>query len=459
MSSRSESNRLGALIVGGLILTVLAVALLSSLLAKRQLDEAAQEQVAITVAQQSLDDLLLAQLNEEASLREALAMRRSGGDPYANMDDQFTPLVAALDVQLGRAGVARASVLTDEIAQTHRAWEQDVALPLRTGAPSANPDQLEAYGKVLVDRLESEVIDLRKTTQERMRDVQAELSVKIDQTVEYSVAFVMIFALAGILLTVRTSMARDRFEREHSIVETFEGALRVGWDPLPRTAIGTAYVSATAEAEVGGDLIDMWRVDDERGFVLIADVSGKGIEAAVNTAFVKYSIRTLAAAIDDPAVILRRFNELFMRTITDPTLFVDVFLGLFSTPTGRLSYASAGHGCAFLRRGTEIDVLPTSGPIIGVDQDAHYEHREIVLGPQDVLVLTTDGFTEARDQEGALLGDDVALSLIASAPEGPQALCDFLVDVVTTRGGGRITDDLALLAIAPVAAQASVQIG
>ncbi|HXP93745.1 MAG TPA: PP2C family protein-serine/threonine phosphatase [Candidatus Binatia bacterium] len=458
-SSRSESNRLGALIVGGLILTVLAVALLSSLVAKRHLDEAANAQVAITVAQQRLDDLLRAQLNEEASLREALATRKSGGDPYANMDDQFSPLIASLDAELRGAGLPQASVLTAEIVQTHRAWEQDVALPLRSGAPGANLDQLEAYGKILVDRFETQTLNLRAMTQARMKDVQAELSVKIDQTVEYSVAFVMIFALAGIFLTVRTSMARERFEREHSIVETFEDALRVGWDPLPQMMIGTSYLSATAEAQVGGDLIDIWRVDEERGFVLIADVSGKGLEAAVNTAFVKYAIRTLAADLDDPAAILERFNELFMRTIDDPQLFVDVFLGLFHTRTGQLSYASAGHGGAFLRRAGAVEILEPSGPIVGVERNARFERREIGLEPDDVLVLTTDGFTEARDQSGELLGDDSALALIASAPETPQALCDHLVDAVTARGGGRVTDDLALLAIAFAAAQASVRIG
>src|SRR5579875_2470402 len=126
-SSRSESNRLGALIVGGLLLTILAVAILSSVIAKRQLDEAAREQVAITVAQERVDDLLRAQLDEESALREALAARRAGGDPYIEMEDPFIPLTSVLEAELRGIDVPQALALTSEIAQTHKNWIEGVA--------------------------------------------------------------------------------------------------------------------------------------------------------------------------------------------------------------------------------------------------------------------------------------------------------------------------------------------
>src|SRR5579875_1896372 len=132
-SSRSESNRLGALIVGGLLLTILAVAILSSVIAKRQLDEAA--------------------------LREALAARRAGGDPYIEMEDPFIPLTSVLEAELRGIDVPQALALTSEIAQTHKNWIEGVAVPLRSGSPSVNQDQLESYGKVLVDRLETQVLN------------------------------------------------------------------------------------------------------------------------------------------------------------------------------------------------------------------------------------------------------------------------------------------------------------
>jgi hypothetical protein len=460
-SSPTESGRVGALIVGGLLLTVLAVAILSSVIAKRQLDEAARAQVAITVAQERLDDLLRTQLDEDAQLREALAARQGAADPYERMEDPFVPLLAALAVDLRQVGVPDGDQLTENLAQTHRSWLRDVAYPLH-GNPSPEREAvLQAQGKILVDRLETQVLNVRTTLQVRMAEVQDHLTVQINQTVEYSVVFVMLFALSAVFLSVRSSMTRAQLKREHSIVETFEDALRVGWEFLPATAVGTRYVSATAEAQVGGDLIDMWRVDEHRGFVLIADVSGKGIEAAVNTAFVKYSIRTLASELHDPGTILSRFNDLFIRTISNPSLFVEVFLGVFDTQSGWLRYASAGHGCSFLRRAGRIEMLPTTGPIIGVDGAAEFGVHDVILNGDDVLLLTTDGFTEARTQSGELLGEEAAAELVQTAPTPPQELCDYLVAAITAHSGGRIVDDLALLAIAPTpaGAQASLRIG
>jgi hypothetical protein len=458
-NSPSDSGRVGAVIVGGLLLIVLAVAILSSFIAKRQLDDAARAQVAITSAQERLDDLLRTQLDEEAQLREALAAQQRTSDPYASMDDPFVPLLQALAGDLRDVGVPNGRGLTENLAATHRLWVADVAYPLRLGASPQRAAGLEAQGKILVDRFETEVLNLRTTLQARMSDVQHQLGLQINETVGYSAGFIVLFAFAAVVLSVRSSMTRARLEREHSIVETFEDALRVGWEPLPATAVGSRYLSATVEAQVGGDLIDMWRLDERRGVVLIADVSGKGIEAAVNTAFVKYSIRTLASELEDPGLILSRFNDLFIQTIANPSLFVEVFLGIFDTHTGRLLFASGGHGCAFLRRGEQVEILPTTGPIVGVDADATFEVRDVDLSDDDVLLLTTDGFTEARNQDGELLGEEGAVALVESGPAAPQPLCDHLVDSVTARSGGRITDDLALLAIAPIPAQASLRLG
>jgi sigma-B regulation protein RsbU (phosphoserine phosphatase) len=221
--------------------------------------------------------------------------------------------------------------------------------------------------------------------------------------------------------------------------------------------VGTAYLSATAEAEVGGDFIDAWR-DDGRGYFLIADVSGKGIDAAVNTAFVKYAIRTLASASRDPGEILARFNELHLRTISDPSVFVVVFLGSLDRD-GKLRYASAGHELAFLRKEGVVHLLPVTGPVIGVFEGQKFETRVLDFESPEMLLLSTDGFTEARDGAGQMLGVELASQIVASGPDEPQALCDYLIVTITARSGGTITDDLALLSIAPVRAQASLEIG
>jgi serine phosphatase RsbU (regulator of sigma subunit) len=457
-SRRSESNRIGALIIGGLILIVLAVAIFGSIVAKRQLDRAARAQIEITIAQQRLDDLLRTQLDEEATLRESVATKGQVSDPYERIDDPFLGILDEVREDIHDIGLGGGDRLVADLAQTHRQWDGSVALPLRSSVSREQQARLQTYGKTLIDRMESQVLNLRVLLQSRMKDVQDQLGVQIDQTVEYSVGFVLIFALTAVLLSIRGSLTQAQLVREHSIAETFEGALRVGWDPLPQTAIGSSYMSATTEAQVGGDLIDVWRLDETRAFVLIADVSGKGIDAAVNTAFVKYSIRTLACELDDPAQILKRFNTLFIRTIDDPSLFVELFLGVFEAETGTLRYASAGHGSAFLRRLDRVEALPPTGPLVGLSDESEFERADVVLQPGDVLLLSTDGFTEARDQDGTMLDDDAIAELVLSGPAEPQALCDYVVAQVKMRNGGRVTDDLALLAIATARAQASVPV-
>jgi serine phosphatase RsbU (regulator of sigma subunit) len=76
-----------------------------------------------------------------------------------------------------------------------------------------------------------------------------------------------------------------------------------------------------------------------------------------------------------------------------------------------------------------------------------------------MLLLATDGFTETRDSQGELIGVELASQIVAGGPEAPQDLCDYIIATVTARSGGTIGDDLALLSIAPVRAQASLEIG
>jgi sigma-B regulation protein RsbU (phosphoserine phosphatase) len=172
----------------------------------------------------------------------------------------------------------------------------------------------------------------------------------------------------------------------------------------------------------------------------MADVSGKGIQAAVNTAFVKYSIRTLARSSDDPSYIVEQFNRAFVDTVRDPNLFVVVFVGLLDLQARELTYASAGHGGAYLRRGDDVRQLAVTGPIIGLDAGSEYGSR--------TERLATDGLYEARNFAGEMLDDGGAMDLLRTAETDPQACADDLVAAVRRRSGGALHDDLALLVIA-----------
>jgi serine phosphatase RsbU (regulator of sigma subunit) len=334
-----------------------------------------------------------------------------------------------------------------DIADTHESWTRDVASVLLKN-PNA-PDALarQTTGKLYSNRFREDTLTVHVRLEQRLRDVREELKTSINRTVQTSLLSVVLFAVVASIFVGRITIVERRHERARSMVDTLQGALRVEWRALPRTQIGTAYVSATDEAEVGGDLFDVWPIDEHRGYVLIADVSGKGIEAAVNTAFVQFAIRALASELADPARVVSRFNDLFIDAVREPGLFVVLFFGIFDARTMQFTYASAGHPCAFVRRAGGVESLPPTGPIIGLFHDSSYTAATVVLQLDDVLFLATDGLTESRDAHGALLGDEGVADMLRTAPREPQALCDLTVGTVRSRAGGRITDDLAVLAV------------
>jgi serine phosphatase RsbU (regulator of sigma subunit) len=147
-------------------------------------------------------------------------------------------------------------------------------------------------------------------------------------------------------------------------------------------------------------------------------------------------------------VLLADFNAMFHETVADPNLFVVTFVGVLED--GRtLTYASAGHAGAYLRRAGAVRQLEVTGPIVGMDASSQYESRTLALEPGDILVLATDGLSEARDRAGAFLGDDGAMAMLAASPaREPQAIADELVAGIRERGTGELADDLALLVLA-----------
>ncbi len=334
------------------------------------------------------------------------------------------------------------------MGRLHHSWERNVALPLRD--PNLSEQRrldLETLGKTLDDQLRTTARGIDTLLTGSLSQAQVDLRHRIDETLRGAILAILCFGILGILFIGWGRRMLSRIDRERQIIETLQRAFRTGWDPLPRSRIGTAYISATRDASVGGDLFDIRRLGPDRGLLVVANVSGKGIEAAVNTAFVKYSIRTLALTHDDPAAILGAFNRLFLETIKDPSLFVVVFVGIFDARTLRLTYASAGHAGAFLRRHGSVRTLNVTGPIIGLDPSFTYETRTVDLAPRDLLVLATDGLTEARDRNGTALDETGAMRLLEKSPTDPQACADELVSEVRQRSGGRVTDDLALLVV------------
>ncbi len=412
----------------------------------RELDAASRTALLVSEAREELDGLVRTQLAEETGLRGFVgAHDRYFLEPDGPPNPSFDERARRLTGMVNEAQIPRAPELVYDIQRTHDRWEREVAAPLLVN-PQRDTLRLETSGKLYTDELRASSQALRDVLRSVSDREQRDLARRIDATVAISSAFAVLFAVAAVLLGLARSRMIDRLERQESLVDVLQQALRVRGARLPRTRIGYAYASATGEALVGGDLLDAWR-NGEAGWLLIADVSGKGIEAARHAAFVQYAIRALAHEYDDPGHVVGRFNELFTATFDDPGAFVVLFLASFEPRTCRLRYAAAGHATAFVRRPDGIEQLPPTGPVVGLGRGERFETRETPLAPGETLLLATDGLTESRDAAGEFLGDDGVARMLGGAPADPQGICDMFVAEVQRRASGVVHDDLAIVAI------------
>ncbi len=240
-------------------------------------------------------------------------------------------------------------------------------------------------------------------------------------------------------------------EMERETREALQSALLGVVRDVPGVKLGHLYRSATHSARVGGDFYELFPIDHRRVGVLIGDVSGKGLGAAALTALVKTTVKIHARDFDSPAAIFAKTNEVIAEESPIES-FVTAFLGILDTDSGRFRYCIAGHPPAILRRhGGETAMLREASPILGAYRGLVYEEHETYLENDDVLLLYTDGVTEAR-RDGELYGIPRLLSLVASLRTADvRELPEIVFEEVFEHARGNLADDMAVLALSPTA--------
>jgi serine phosphatase RsbU (regulator of sigma subunit) len=256
-----------------------------------------------------------------------------------------------------------------------------------------------------------------------------------------------IFALIGAILVLVRARLHRRVQEGRALVDRLQRAFMSRHRVLPNIDVGTVLLSATRGSNIGGDMYDVFCGTGGYGYLLIADVSGKGIDAAVDTAFIKYTVRALFNQVPDPGRILTLFSGMYAQTIANPESFVVLFLAVVDVETCAITYASAGHEPAFLCHGSDVRPLEATGPIIGIDPDAVYETQPMPLADDGYLVLSTDGLTETRDRKGVLLGAEGLAQWLSHVEGSAQQVADRLVRRLRKRSRNRILDDLAVLVV------------
>ncbi|MDQ6781531.1 MAG: SpoIIE family protein phosphatase [Candidatus Eremiobacteraeota bacterium] len=432
--------------------TVLAIALFVSVLGSFftyvNARSAYARQTILSQGQNDLQVLLRSQLDEETALRGYLASgQRVFLQPYYESGPRFGEDLARLERRMQDSHLSETAPLIFDIRRSHDLWEHDVAKPLLTHPNTIDQVQRLRRGKLLVDQVRLDVTQLSGLLDAQWQLAADAVKRLLLRASTLTAVLMLLFGTSAIVADVIRSRTQAALERERIVGDTLQRAFLSGWDILPYLRIGTAYISAARHAAVGGDLFDVHRIDEDSCLFVVADVSGKGLEAAVETAFIKYTLRALIEDYRDPSVMMQKFNHAFLRSSRDAGSFVSLFVGIFDQRDSRLRYASAGHGPAYLRRGSAVRQLLVTGPIIGLRESDVFPTTEEQLIADDVLILATDGLTEARDTAGIMLDDDGAIRVLREAPSEPQALADHVVATVSRLSGGRIADDLALLVI------------
>ncbi len=218
---------------------------------------------------------------------------------------------------------------------------------------------------------------------------------------------------------------------------------------VPGVRFGHLYRSATRHAQVGGDFYELFELGEDRVGVIMGDVSGKGLSAASLAALTKTTVKIHARELGSPGAVLSKTNEVLVGEC-DGAAFVTVFYCVLDTASGELRYCGAGHPPPLVRRADgETTLLTATSPILGAYRDLEFEERVTAIENGDVLLLYTDGVTEAR-REGRLYGHERLLLLMSGMQSvNVRELPEIVFEDVFAYVRGDLGDDMAILALSP----------
>jgi len=208
--------------------------------------------------------------------------------------------------------------------------------------------------------------------------------------------------------------------------------------------------SMTPAKDVGGDFYDFFRIDDHRIGFIIADVSGKGIPAAIFMAVSRTLIRATGIRGVKPSECLNYVNKLLVQESVD-CMFVTVFYGIMDLQSGEIVYCNAGHNPPYiLKNDGHVAELPSSAnPMVGAIGELTFEQSAVTLGKGDTLVMFTDGVTEAMNSALEEYGEQ---RLVAALGTMKQYSCSDIIDGVKASvaafvEGAEQSDDMTMLTI------------
>jgi serine phosphatase RsbU (regulator of sigma subunit) len=252
-----------------------------------------------------------------------------------------------------------------------------------------------------------------------------------------------------------TAIMRSRFldlrltqERMQIEMKAAANIQSLFWPGLPELGAGSHVWALSKPAKfVGGDVYDVIRMPDESWLVYVADVSDKGLPAALIMAALSTRIRSEAFSHDEVDTLLETVNNAMYVLTVEEGFFATIVLGRYWPADGRMQLTLGGHLPPLLVAGDQLrEVSELRGISLGVAPDVTYEKKEIFLSPGESILFVTDGVTEAENERSELFGHlrmSDHIRSVGGAPYGKS-----LLDAVNAwRGTAEANDDLTMLEI------------
>ena len=266
----------------------------------------------------------------------------------------------------------------------------------------------------------------------------------------YASTLLSVVLIYGVLLTERGRILAATDYEMSMAAKIQADRLPSDFPAFPDRKDFDIFASMDPAREVGGDFYDFFLIDENRLCLVIADVSGKGVPAALFMMSSMNLLQNLAMTESSPAEILRKANDRTCRSNREE-MFVTVWLGILDLASGTLTAANAGHEYPVIRRkgGLFEMIRDRHGFVIGGMENVRYRDYTIALGPGDVLFLYTDGLPEATDASKELFGTDRMLASLNNAPsDDPEKLLRAVTaDVSAFVGEAPQFDDLTMLCL------------
>ena len=246
----------------------------------------------------------------------------------------------------------------------------------------------------------------------------------------YMVTLLLIYCILNVVQGHEKSVAENELRMASSIQDAM---LPSTFPPYPDRHEFDIFASMSPAKEVGGDFYDFFLIDDDHLALVIADVSGKGVPAALYMMVCKSLIKSQTIALGSDGCtsrILCNVNDQLSENNT-LNMFVTVWLGIVTISTGEVIYSNAGHEYPVFKRGKEpFSVLKEKhSPPLGCMEGIRYKEQKTKLDPGDIVFLYTDGVAEATNRDNELFGLDRILASLNDTSRGDRSAVDIDFDM------------------------------